>query len=147
MTTASSSTPSLGALESAQVRFAHRIVAHLSEESANLGADITERLRFARETALQRARSVRAAASSVPALKNSGASLVLGGWGSGWGLKAASLLPLVALVAGLFFIQRIQTEEQISVAAEIDADLLADDLPPRAYSDAGFVEFLKLPKD
>lgn len=146
MTTTSSTAP-VGALESAQIRFAQRIVAHLTEESGNIGADIAERLRFARETALQRARSARAVTSVAPSLSRSGASLVLGGWSGGWGLKAASLLPLVALVVGLFFIQSIQTEEQISIAAEIDADLLADDLPPRAYSDPGFVEFLKLPKD
>jgi hypothetical protein len=33
------------------------------------------------------------------------------------------------------------------VAAEIDSALLADDLPPKAYSDAGFVEFLKTPRE
>lgn len=145
--TTTSTTPSAAVLESARIRFAQRIVAQLTEESGNVGADISERLRFARETALQRARSVRALTSTAPSLGTSGTSLVLGGWSSGWGLKAASLLPLVALVVGLLFIQSMQTEEQISIAAEIDADLLADDLPPRAYSDAGFVEFLKLPKD
>ena len=31
--------------------------------------------------------------------------------------------------------------------AEIDAALLADDLPPKAYSDAGFAEFLKTPPE
>lgn len=145
--TTTSSTPPLGALESAQARFAQRIVAHLTEESGNVGSDISERLRFARETALQRARNSRAVPSASSSLNRSGASLVLGGWSGSWGLKAASLLPLVALVVGLFFIQNIQTEEQIAIAAEIDADLLADDLPPRAYTDPGFVEFLKLPKD
>lgn len=145
--TTSTITSSVSALESAQVRFAQRIVAHLTEESGNLGSDISERLRFAREAALQRARSARTLTSAAPSLNTAGASLLLGGWSDGWGLKAASLLPLITLVVGLFFIQRTQTEEQISVAAEIDADLLADDLPPRAYSDAGFVEFLKLPKD
>jgi Protein of unknown function (DUF3619) len=145
--TTTHSTPPAGAPESAQVRFAQRIVAHLTEESGNLGADISERLRFARESALERARAARALTSAAPSMGTTGGSLVLGAWSSGWGLKAASLLPLIALVVGLFFIQRIQNEEQISIAAEIDADLLADDLPPRAYSDAGFVEFLKLPKD
>ena len=51
------------------------------------------------------------------------------------------------LIAGLVLIQHAQTEAQISIAAEIDADLLSDDLPPKAYIDAGFVEYLKLPKD
>jgi hypothetical protein len=57
----------------------------------------------------------------------------------------ASVLPLLALVVGLILIQRWQTTAQISVAAEVDAALLADDVPPTAYRDAGFIEFLKTP--
>jgi Protein of unknown function (DUF3619) len=137
-----------GAPESAEARFAQRVALRLSEGTERFGADISERLRFARESALQRARMSRALTAAVPTLNGNGAaSLTLAGWSGGWGLKAASLLPLIALVAGLLFIQHAQREEQISVAAEIDADLLADDLPPKAYSDVGFVEFLKLPKD
>ena len=136
------------ALDSAQVRFAQCVAARLSEGTESLGADISERLRFARESALERARLSRALIAVAPSLGAMGnTSLVLNGWLGGWGLKAASLLPLAVLIAGLLFIQYSQREEQISVAAEIDADLLADDLPPKAYSDAGFVEFLKLPKD
>jgi len=55
------------------------------------------------------------------------------------------VLPLLALVGGLLLIDRLQTDAQISVAAEVDAALLADTLPPTAYSDVGFVEFLKTP--
>jgi hypothetical protein len=44
-------------------------------------------------------------------------------------------------------IEHLQSNEQISVAAEVDSALLADDLPLNAYSDAGFAEFLKTPKD
>jgi hypothetical protein len=36
-------------------------------------------------------------------------------------------------------------QEQVDAAAEIDAALLADDLPPAAYSDPGFLAFLKNP--
>jgi len=49
----------------------------------------------------------------------------------------------VALVGGLIAIQDWHGSNEISAAAEIDASLLADDLPPSAYSDPGFVEFLK----
>jgi hypothetical protein len=70
---------------------------------------------------------------------------VLGFSRSPWWLRIASALPLVALVAGLLLIQDWQTRSQISVAAEVDAALLGDDLPINAYRDAGFVEYLKAP--
>ena len=136
------------ALASAQSRFALRVTARLSESTEILAPEITESLSFSRETALQRLRAVRVAGAAAPTIvATNGAALILGGWASGWGVKLASLLPLIALVGGLVLIQHTQTQSQISVAAEIDADLLTDDLPPRAYSDAGFLEFLKLPKD
>jgi hypothetical protein len=47
------------------------------------------------------------------------------------------------LVAGLVFIQHHHDLQQIAVAAEIDSALLADTLPPAAYSDPGFSEFLR----
>lgn len=128
-----------------QARFALRVAARLSECSAELGPDLTERLRFAREKALERARAVRSVeTTSAVGVSRSGAA-ILGHSGSGWWLKAASVLPVFALAAGLFLIQRWQDNSQISTAAEVDAALLSDDLPPRAYSDVGFAEFLKTP--
>ncbi len=62
-------------------------------------------------------------------------------------MRIGAVVPAFALVAGLFLIQTWQDKAQISVAAEIDAALLADDLPPTAYSDAGFAEFLKTPHE
>jgi len=53
-----------------------------------------------------------------------------------------SALPLVVLLAGLVLIQQHHDSEQISAAAEIDSALLADELPPAAYGDPGFSEFL-----
>jgi hypothetical protein len=52
-------------------------------------------------------------------------------------------LPLLALVCGLIVIQKMQAASQIAVAAEVDAALLSDELPPSAYGDAGFAEYLK----
>ena len=135
------------ALDALQSRFALRVAARLTERSQDLQADVGERLRFAREKALEQARASRTA-SSTPALgvTASGAAL-LGRVGSGWWMKLASVLPVLALITGLVLIQQSQTNDQISVAAEIDAALLADDLPPKAYSDAGFAEFLKTPRE
>jgi hypothetical protein len=133
------------ARDAMQARFARRVVARLSDGAGDLGGDVTERLRFGRERALERAALARkTAASSSPVGVTGGGGALLGG-ATGWWLRAASVLPLVALLVGLVLIQRWQTTAQISVAAEVDAALLADDLPPTAYRDAGFVEFLKTP--
>ena len=131
-------------LDSLEARFAMRVSARLNEQAQAISPDISERLRFAREQALARASAVRQAAAAQSAFGGSGGSAILGG-GGGWWIKAGSWLPLLALVGGLLLIDRMETNEQISVAAEVDAALLSDALPPTAYSDAGFVEFLKTP--
>jgi hypothetical protein len=137
--------PVYGSADALQARFALRVTAKLSERSQDLGADVTERLRFAREKALERARAVHVAESlQTTGVTRSGAA-ILGRAGPNLWLRIASILPVFALVAGLVLIQRWQDDAQVSVAAEVDAALLADDLPPTAYSDAGFAEFLKTP--
>jgi len=135
----------IAARDAMQARFARRIVARLNDDTERLNGDVVERLRFARERALQSARLARSPAAAAPRLGITGAGAALLGGGSGWWVKLGSIVPLVALVCGLVLIQQWQAKAQISVAAEVDAALLADDLPPNAYSDAGFVEFLKTP--
>jgi hypothetical protein len=131
--------------DAAQARFARQIIAHLNEDANRLDGDITERLRFARERALERARLAHATSASRARVGVTAGGAALLGSGSGWWFKLASAVPLVALVCGLVLIKQWQTKAQIAVAAEVDAALLADDLPPNAYSDAGFAEFLKSP--
>ena len=142
---------SASGIEALQARFALRVAARLSEGSRDLPHDITERLKSAREQALEAARQARRAetAGASDAVAQSGGTMVLGGRGrrSDWWLKLASVAPIVALVAGFVAIDRLHTKSQIKAAAEIDAALLADDVPPSAYSDPGFVEFLKAPRD
>ncbi|MEP7295775.1 MAG: DUF3619 family protein [Burkholderiales bacterium] len=135
-------TPIPGSADALQARFGLRVAARLTERSQDLGSDVTERLRFAREKAVERARATRTSEASVAVGTTRSGSAILGG-SSGWWFKLASVVPALALVAGLVLIQRWQDRAQISVAAEVDAALLSDDLPPNAYSDAGFAEFLK----
>jgi hypothetical protein len=140
-----------GGMEALQARFALRVAARLSEGSRDLPHDITERLKSARELALTAARQARRLETSeaADAVGHGGGTVVLGGPGrrSDWWLKLASLAPIVALVAGFVAIDHLHVKSQIKAAAEIDAALLADDVPPAAYSDPGFVEFLKAPRD
>ena len=141
------SRPSVASLDALQSRFALRVAAGLTERCDAIGPDLGARLRFAREQALERARAARAALATPAIGVTSSGAAVLGRTGWGWGLRIAAVMPAVALVAGLVLIQQWQDRAQISVAAEIDAALLADDLPPTAYSDSGFAEFLKTPRE
>jgi len=59
------------------------------------------------------------------------------------GAGVASMVPLLILALGLLMIQRHLQDRQITAAAEVDAALLSDDLPPQAYTDPGFAEFLR----
>lgn len=52
-------------------------------------------------------------------------------------------MPLLVLLGGLYGIDQWQLRESVLAAAEIDSLLLADDLPPLAYTDPGFTEFLR----
>ncbi len=133
----------LAAREATEARFARNIVTRLSERAENVAPEIGERLRFARETAVEAGRLARAG-NEVHGVGLTGqGAAILGFSRSPWWLRIASALPLIALVGGLVLIQDSQTRSQISVAAEVDAALLGDDLPINAYRDAGFVEYLK----
>lgn len=138
----SNSQVSAAVAEALQARLAYRVAGRLSEAAAAVEPDVSERLRFAREQALERARAVRAAAPTVVV---PGPTAVLGG--GGWWVRLASLVPLAALAGGLFLIQHLHSQSQIDAAAAIDAELLTDDLPPSAYTDPGFAEFLKTPRE
>jgi len=134
------------AADTLQARFGLRVAARLSEHAQDLSPDVSERLRFAREQALERARATRTAQATVRVGVTRGGAAILGG-PSRWWVTLGSVLPVIALAAGLMLIQRWQDNAQVSVAAEVDAALLSDDLPPGAYSDAGFAEFLKTPNE
>jgi hypothetical protein len=129
--------------EQFQDRFGRLVAARLSAGTAELSHDVAERLRAARVQAVARRRpaSLRAAAT----VSNSGgaATLTFGDEGQSLWNCIASILPLVALVAGLFVIQVAQDERRAHEVAEVDAALLTDDLPPAAYADPGFIQFLK----
>ena len=60
-----------------------------------------------------------------------------------WGWRIASTLPVIALVAGLWGIHQYYKHEQVQAATDVDMALLTDDLPPNAYADPGFAEFLR----
>ncbi len=172
MTTRPTPTLTPAQREALEARFALRVSARLNEGAAALPHDITERLRVAREQAV-RAASARpvlvdqpvSAPVMAPALSPAGAAAGGGapslvhlpidhGLGRdhgrspiesplAWGWKLASALPVLALLAGLWGIQAYFRAEKVQAATDVDMALLTDDLPPDAYADPGFAEFLR----
>lgn len=126
-----------------EARFAARVVARLNEASSACTPDISERLRFAREQALATARLARARPPQRGIVASVLRALARPDDEAPWWLRSASLLPALVLIAGLILIQRESVEDNILTAATIDSQLLANTLPPAAYSDPGFAQFLK----
>ena len=129
--------------EQMQDRFGRLIAARLSAGTAELSYDISERLRAARVQAVARRKPAVVRTATTVSSSGGAATLTFGDEGQSWWNRIASVLPLVALVAGLFVIQVAQDERRAHEVAEVDAALLTDDLPPAAYADPGFIQFLK----
>jgi hypothetical protein len=132
--------------EALEARVGLLLAARLSE--APLPPGVTERLRFAQAQALARRRVATASAGIVVRAGSAGALAQTPlRSGPGWWTALGGLLPLLALAGGLLLIDHWETERQIQLAAEIDVSILADDLPPAAYADPGFLEFLRIPRE
>lgn len=125
---------------SLEARLGARLAQGLTAQAEALPHDVTERLRVAREAALSsRRRSL--ASAHVVGLSPSGEGVLSGD--ASWWRRAAAGLPIAALVLGLMAIEHWVSRESVLQAADLDARLLADDLPPSAYSDPGFAEYLR----
>lgn len=125
-------------------RIGLRLAALMEESSTHLDHAVSERLRFGREQALERARAGRLKLSSATPVLARGSTAVLGAPEMGWGWRLLwTALPALALALGLVAVDQWQSDEQIFAMAEVDAGLLSDSVPPEAYRDPGFAEFVK----
>ena len=127
-----------------QDRFALKAASYLSAGTTALPYDISERLRAARVQAVSNRKI--ACTQNASSVVKTGSSAALT-WGSddglSWWARVGSVLPLIALVVGLLTINSVQDENRAQEVAEVDAALLTDELPPAAFSDPGFIQFLK----
>ena len=140
---------SLSARKALEERFAARLASALTEyQASEMPADIEARLRFAHDRAMVAARLAQAQRAPTSAvLGTPGGAAVLGAAGGPsdlpWWLRLGSLLPFAVLLGGLLLIDNHYVRTQIDAAVEVDAAILVDALPPEAYRDQGFVEYLK----
>ena len=111
-------------------------ICQVLDRATHVEPSIAERLRAARERALEARRLERA-----PAL--AWADNVLGGFSGQSGLWLRLVLPALLVVASVFGIYTWQQTQRLAEIEEIDAELLTDDLPIDAYLDRGFEAWLK----
>ena len=126
------------------INLAYKVRHALNENLDALPASTTERLAAARALALSR-KKPDAAPAAVPAKKD---------WRRSWfdvdtlfsnaGLgRIAVAVPMLALVIGLGGVYQYEQQQQIAELAELDAAVLADELPLTAYLDHGFNAYLE----
>lgn len=111
--------------------FAERIVRKLDQGLDDLPPGTLYRLRLARGTALSRAHA------QEPATQEQGGWLLSGG-ASARLFNRRVLVPLFGLILGLSAILFWQESSRQPDYAELDAQVLSDELPVTAYLDTGF---------
>jgi hypothetical protein len=124
-------------------QFGHLVARALSANLEQLPYEVQERLRAGRMRALAARRVSPVLATRPQAQQMGDGTLTMGAPWRGW-TPLASLFPMVLLVVGLLTINVVLDEYRANEVAEVDSALLTDDLPPTAYTDPGFVHFLKL---
>ena len=130
-----------------QNRFGLRVAARLSAGTEGLPHDIGERLRVAREQAVARRKQpaavLRQRAALAAARNGNTATLGVGEDGLGCLGRLTSAALVLVMAAGVIGIDVSEDEDRTMEVADLDAALLTDDLPPEAYADPGFLQYLK----
>jgi Protein of unknown function (DUF3619) len=141
----------LNTQERLEARFAYKVAAGLQEAAEQTPHDINERLKVARQQALaarkKPALQTQAAQSINVSQSGGAASATLSGGPSsqGWSSRLLYVLPAIAIAIGMWAMMNnsaIQSPDYAALA-EIDAEVLADELPPVAFLESGFSAFAK----
>jgi hypothetical protein len=123
------------------INLAYKLRHALNENLDALPASTTERLAAARALALSR-KKADAPAGQGKASRFFDLGFHLSGAGLGLG-RLGVAIPLLALVFGLGGLYQYEQQQRIAELAELDAAVLADELPLTAYLDHGFNAYLE----
>ncbi len=136
-------------------RFGQSVHQLLEASAQRLPYRVVVRLEKSRQSALSRMPGEQRQAQPVAALSRSAASVALSPDGSAslrsgsdadlprrWRV-AFSVVPILAVVAGLVLISDRVDADRAAEIADVDVAVLVDDLPISAYTDRGFGVFLK----
>ena len=123
-----------------------RLATYLEQGNQQLPYEVTERLRAARARALSSLRVTQTEQKNADDLQvqsNGSLRLPFPSKPHDFYNLVVSFIPLICLAAGLMLLYEFHNDQTALYLAEIDSALLIDDLPPQAYTDPAFVDFLK----
>jgi hypothetical protein len=120
------------------INLAYKIRHALNENLDTLPASTTERLAAARAQALSRKKADAPLRTQASRARFDVRSL----FATQWVTRAAVAAPLLAMVVGLVGVYQVEREQRVAELADLDAAVLADDLPLTAYTDHGFNAYL-----
>jgi len=123
-----------------ELRTAYRLRHLLDQGAADLPSATLDQLAAARRHALIQKKSSIKAPQHV--LQTSGIKRLPAGVSHIWLNRLGLLLPLAALVLGLIGISQHAQRQRILDTAELDAEMLTDELPIDAWLDRGFDAFM-----
>lgn len=128
------------------LNFAYRVRHALNETLDDLPSSTTDRLASARQLALSRKKAhvpVALAQSATATVGNTLTGKLASLFGRPGLLARMSLaIPVLVMGIGMVSIYQAQEEEHVAELAELDAAVLADELPLSAYLDHGFNAYL-----
>lgn len=136
-------------------RFGQSVHRVLEASAQRLPYRVSMRLEKSRHAALQRMPGAavsaqpdglhRAAPASITLSADGAAAIGPGGEGElpRWWRVAVSVVPILAVAAGLALIADWVDADRASEIADVDVAVLVDELPISAYADRGFGVFLK----
>lgn len=120
------------------LNFAYKVRHALNEQLDNLPRATTDRLAAARALALARKKpesGILVAGRQLAGPAGRFFSTPLLG-------RLSVAVPLLVLVAGLSGLYQVQHQQRIAEVAELEAEVLTDELPLNAYLDDGFKAYL-----
>lgn len=135
-------------MNSKEINFAFKVRHALNENLDNLPAPTADRLAAARKAAM--ARKKKDAPTRVLARQGvlaGHAGSFFGDHRLSWLTRIGVAAPILAGMVLLFGLYQYEQQHRIAAAADIDAAMLSDELPPSAYLDRGFSAYLAQQQD
>lgn len=126
-----------------ELHLAYQIKQHLNGSLRALPDDKIERLRAARERALANQRKAVVAPVLQPNLQIAGGASGAGAFGGNRFEWLGQLMPVLIVAVGLVGISVWHDNKRALENADLDVQMLIDELPPSVYADKGFAAWIK----